>query len=112
MQSPAGARAGLCIEGDLHMKHWIPMAVAAALVAGCGGGEPATEAAEPAADEPTTEAAAAPAPGPTLQAVLDAQPDEVKARYGWRHPEETLEFFGIEPGMTVVEGLPGGGWYT
>ena len=29
-----------------------------------------------------------------------------------RHPVETLEFFQLEPGMTVVEGLPGGGWYT
>ena len=54
----------------------------------------------------------APAGGMSLAAVLDAQPDEAKARYGWRHPAETLEFFGIEPGMTVVEGLPGGGWYT
>jgi predicted methyltransferase len=47
-----------------------------------------------------------------LDAVLDAQPDEVKARYAHRHPKETIEFFGIEPGMTVLEGLPGGGWYT
>ncbi len=47
-----------------------------------------------------------------LAAVLDAQPDEMKARYAYRHPKETLEFIGIEPGMTVVEGLPGGGWYT
>lgn len=47
-----------------------------------------------------------------LVAVLDAQAEEVKARYPHRHPRETLEFFGIEPGMTVVEGLPGRGWYT
>jgi len=47
-----------------------------------------------------------------LAAVLAAQPDDVKARYEYRHPQETIEFFGIEPGMTVVEGLPGGGWYT
>jgi predicted methyltransferase len=47
-----------------------------------------------------------------LAAVLDAQPDVVKARYQYRHPQETIEFFGIEPGMTVVEGLPGRGWYT
>ncbi len=47
-----------------------------------------------------------------LQAVLDAQPDEVKARYGARHPAETMAFFGIEPGMIVVEALPGGGWYS
>jgi hypothetical protein len=47
-----------------------------------------------------------------LAAVLAAQPDEVRARYKHRHPQETLEFFGIEPGMTIVEVLPGGGWYT
>ncbi|MDT8321091.1 MAG: methyltransferase [Xanthomonadales bacterium] len=47
-----------------------------------------------------------------LQAVLEAQPDEVQARYEYRHPQETLEFFGIEPGMTVVEALPGSGWYS
>ncbi len=47
-----------------------------------------------------------------LAAVLDAQPDEVKARYKYRNPQQTLEFFGIESGMTVVEGYPGGGWYT
>ena len=48
----------------------------------------------------------------TLDAVLDAQAEETKARYVYRHPKETLEFFGIEPGMSVVEALPGGGWYT
>jgi predicted methyltransferase len=47
-----------------------------------------------------------------LAAVLAAQPDEARARYEYRHPQETIEFFGIEPGMTVVEGLPGGGWYS
>lgn len=48
-----------------------------------------------------------------LAGVLAAQPEAVQARYAHRHPQETLEFFGIEPGMTVVEVLPGrSGWYT
>ena len=34
------------------------------------------------------------------------------ARDAWRHPYETLGFFGIRPEMTVVELSPGGGWYT
>ncbi len=34
------------------------------------------------------------------------------ARDTWRHPYETLTFFGIKPNMTVVELTPGGGWYT
>lgn len=38
--------------------------------------------------------------------------DAHKARDQYRHPIETLEFFGLEPGMTVVELAPGGGWYT
>jgi len=54
---------------------------------------------------------AAPQESP-LTTVLDAQPEKVRARYQYRHPQETLEFFGIEPGMTVMEALPGGGWYS
>ena len=58
-------------------------------------------------------AAALPAyAGSSLDAALDAQADEAKVRYQYRHPKETLTFFGIEPGMTVVEALPGGGWYS
>lgn len=47
-----------------------------------------------------------------LQAVIDAQDDSAKARYDARNPYETLEFFGIAPGMAVGEALPGGGWYS
>ena len=34
------------------------------------------------------------------------------ARDVYRHPVETLAFFGLEEDMTVVEALPGGLWYT
>ena len=34
------------------------------------------------------------------------------ARDPYRHPVETLAFFGVRPGDTVVEIWPGGGWYT
>jgi predicted methyltransferase len=37
---------------------------------------------------------------------------ENRARDTWRHPGETLAFFGIQPTMTVVELSPGGGWFT
>ena len=63
------------------------------------------------ASEPTVDSIE-PAKQMTLEAVLAKQPDEVKARYGARHPAQTLQFFGLEPGMTVVEALPGGGWYS
>lgn len=35
-----------------------------------------------------------------------------RARNEYRHPVQTLQWFGIEPDMTVVEIWPGGGWYT
>lgn len=38
-------------------------------------------------------------------------PDLV-ARDQARHPQEELEFFGIKPGMAVVEVSPGGGYWT
>jgi len=38
--------------------------------------------------------------------------DANKARDKYRHPFETLTFFGIAPEMTVVEISPGTGWYT
>lgn len=34
------------------------------------------------------------------------------ARNAYRHPVETLTFFGLRSDMTVVEALPGGLWYT
>jgi predicted methyltransferase len=34
------------------------------------------------------------------------------ARDRYRHPAETLAFFGVDPTDTVVEIWPGGGWYT
>lgn len=87
------------------MKRISVLIVSAALAA-CGQSQVATE-------NPATNAAAqTPAEIDALAIVLDALPDEMKARYPYRHPKETLEFIGIEPGMTVVEGLPGSGWYT
>jgi predicted methyltransferase len=34
------------------------------------------------------------------------------ARDTYRHPAETLAFFGVTPGQTVVEYSPSGGWYS
>ena len=42
----------------------------------------------------------------------DHRSDANKARDQYRHPKETLEFFGLTPTMTVVEVSPGGGWYS
>lgn len=35
-----------------------------------------------------------------------------RLRDKYRHPRETLLFFGLRPDMTVVEIWPGGGWYS
>lgn len=45
-----------------------------------------------------------------LMEIIDARSDEAKARDKFRHPKETLELFGIEEGMTVMDALPGS-WY-
>lgn len=50
----------------------------------------------------------------TLQRIIAGEhrsPDN-KARDKYRHPLETLSFFGIRDDMVVVEIFPGGGWYT
>ncbi|HTC53882.1 MAG TPA: hypothetical protein VK700_18255 [Steroidobacteraceae bacterium] len=51
---------------------------------------------------------------PKLQAAIDSsfRPAADKARDPYRHPLQTLTFFGLKPNMTVVELWPFGGWYT
>lgn len=41
-----------------------------------------------------------------------ARSSAARARDEWRHPLQTLLFFGYRPDMTVVEIWPGAGWYT
>jgi predicted methyltransferase len=71
------------------------------------GGSAAT--AEPAAAE-----AAAAATAAALDRILagDQRSPEHRARDVYRHPKETLLFFGIRPQMRVVEIWPDAGWYT
>ncbi|AQR75260.1 class I SAM-dependent methyltransferase [Sphingomonas sp. LM7] len=45
-----------------------------------------------------------------VAATTRAPANVVRDKY--RHPLETLSFFGVKPGHTVVEIWPGGGWYT
>lgn len=42
----------------------------------------------------------------------DYRPEESRARDRYRHPKETLLFFGIRPEMSVLEVWPEPGWYT
>ncbi len=100
-----------------------------------GAAEPkstSAETAEQAAAEPestpagTAEQAAAeesapaeePETGEDVAGLLDSaldgdhRTDDNRARDQYRNPRETLQFFGLEPDMTVIELYPGGGWYT
>lgn len=49
-----------------------------------------------------------------LEAIIagDHRTSGYRERDKYRHPMETLLFFGVRPDMTVVEIWPGGGWYT
>lgn len=51
---------------------------------------------------------------PDLAALADHsfRSAEDKARNQYRHPIETLTFFGIQPNMSVLEIWPARGWYT
>jgi len=59
-----------------------------------------------------------PQPLPPVSAALHAAVDAParsaanRARDAYRHPAETLAFFGVKPGQTVVEIWPGGGYFT
>ncbi|MEH2353738.1 class I SAM-dependent methyltransferase [Nostoc sp.] len=50
----------------------------------------------------------------TLQTILTSshRSEQNRLRDKYRHPAQTLEFFGLRPNMTVVELWPGSGWYT
>src|SRR5688572_20658462 len=71
--------------------------------------EPAT----PAAASTETPVATASAEDPWAPILNGAHRSaENKARDIYRHPKETLTFFGIQPTSTVVELSPGEGWFT
>ena len=99
--------------------------VALSVLAACGGSQPApvqqptstTSVTAPATPAAAQKVSDTPAPADTdgkiKWALAGAQrSDKEKARDKYRHPLETLEFFGLKDDMTVVELWPGGGWYT
>jgi len=101
----------------------LALGVAAFALASCGQAEKAAEKVTDVATETASEVAATTVEkakevmasgvdSAKLSAILASQDDSAKARYPYRNPQETLEFFGVEPGMTIAEALPGGGWYS
>ncbi|MDZ7589070.1 MAG: methyltransferase [Parasphingorhabdus sp.] len=64
-------------------------------------------------DAAKTQSAAKPMAHGNLREILaDPRRKDDMARDGWRHPAQTLMFFDVQPGMTVGEYAPGGGWYS
>ncbi|MCK9541872.1 MAG: methyltransferase [Novosphingobium sp.] len=62
---------------------------------------------------PLPPAVSAKAVDPALAAaVADPRREADRARDRWRHPAQTLAFFGVAPDMKVGEYAPGGGWYS
>jgi predicted methyltransferase len=59
-------------------------------------------------------ATASASPGGALRTAIDGPQRSAKnrARDPWRHPAETLAFWDLAPGMTVVEIDPSGGYWT
>ena len=59
----------------------------------------------------------APVAAPSLPATVEQavqssyRTESNRARDQYRHPVETLNFFGLQPNMNVIEVYPGGGWY-
>ena len=80
-------------------------ALSALVVTGCGRRE------EPAKPPPAT-TPSGPPEGSLEWAVTGPWRIADRARDEWRHPMETLRFFGLRPDMTVVDFWPGSGWYT
>jgi predicted methyltransferase len=68
---------------------------------------------EPAAQTPTVAE-----PAPVAQNALAAsiagewRSADDKSRDQYRHPQQALEFWGLAPGMTILEIQPGAGWWS
>jgi predicted methyltransferase len=58
------------------------------------------------------QAATAQATASLEQVLAHPRRDADRVRDVYRHPAETLAFFKVEPGMTVVDYMPAGGWFS
>jgi len=64
--------------------------------------------------QPSAPTTAAELTGAKLDPILAGswRSDANKARDQYRHPKQTLAFFGVKPSDTLIEITPGGGWYA
>lgn len=89
------------------------LALTAGLAACSGNGDSnSASKAESALNEKTGNVVVSASKEAIKAAVKNPLRGEASKRDMYRHPAETLSFFGLQPNLTVVEILPGGGWYT
>ena len=106
------------------MRHslFLPALACAAALAGC---QPASTPSTSPAPAPAAPPASTPAAQPQavsakseirqrIEAILAGahRSEADRARDAYRHPVDTLSFFGITPEATVIEVTPGAGWYA
>ena len=75
-------------------------------LAACSSGPKSDAGAEPAVQVPAADAALDSAVGGPWRTPANVERDR------WRKPDEALGFWGLKPGMTVLELQPGGGYWT
>jgi len=110
-----------------HLSRVMLLASIVAIAAGCASSCSTPSVSPPAASgeahgaQTAAAAASSQAPDPAAQQTAaaldrilagDQRSAENRARDVYRHPKETLLFFGIRPDMRVVEIWPDAGWYT
>ncbi len=91
------------------MKTLVTLLGLTCVLAACGNEPANTQASDAAADSDTANAAV------SIYAAAVADSSRLEADYGrdaGRKPDQVLEFFGVEPGMTVLDMFAGGGYYT
>ena len=102
-------------------KHIFALSVVALALSACASSQAPAPAPAPPPPKVADQPANPPPPqsaqqmfGAKIGAVLAGNWREAanKARDQYRHPKQTLEFFGLKPGMSLIEITPGAGWYA
>lgn len=98
------------VKNKLTMMKTCLLCLAAFVIAGCGGGTDGQQAEQ---EAPVSQAAPEPA-AQDLASLLasDTRAEADRARDAGRKPAEVIAFLGIETGMSVIDIIGAGGYYT
>jgi predicted methyltransferase len=100
------------MESAMFRTALLASALVVALTA-CASSMPEPDNGAAADAEAATDSSAAPTTASLADVIAGSWRDpKNSARDVYRHPQETLSFFGVAPNHTVVEITPGGGWYA